>query len=195
MISTPIRDRLLDAAADMTCATGWREVTMAKIAQHVGVSRQTVYNELGSKPQIAENLVLRELARFLEVVSATLMEHEDVVDGLRSAAEEALLLAEENAILKAALTAAHAGTNDLLPLLTTNADRLIEQATSVVLAVVDEHYGDLGFSGSERKLTVETLVRLVVSHMLQPHHPAAATSDHIAWIAARILDRPYRSRG
>jgi len=85
VISTPLRDRLLDAAADMTCATGWREVTMAKIAQHVGVSRQTVYNELGSRPQIAENLVLRELARFLEVVSATLMEHEDVVDGLRSA--------------------------------------------------------------------------------------------------------------
>lgn len=188
--SDRLPERLLDAAAEITCDSGWGEVTMAKIAGRVGVSRQTVYNELGSKPAIAEALVLRELGRFLEVVTQRLRAHRDVVDGVREAAEQALLFGQDNALLKAALTSAHGGGNDLLPLLTTRSDRLIEQAVAVVSAVVHEQYGDLGLADAERQLAVETLVRLVLSHVLQPHHSAAATSDHIAWIAQRVLRRP-----
>ena len=55
------RDRLVTAAARFTAANGWAELTMAKLADLVGVSRQTVYNEIGGKPQLAEAMVLREL--------------------------------------------------------------------------------------------------------------------------------------
>ena len=61
------RDRMLAAAARFTAEHGWGALTMGKLADLVGVSRQTVYNELGGKPQLAEAMVLRELELFLEL--------------------------------------------------------------------------------------------------------------------------------
>ena len=60
---------MVAAAVRMNTTEGWSHVTMSRLAQAVGVSRQTVYNEIGSKPQLAEAMILRELDRFLEVVS------------------------------------------------------------------------------------------------------------------------------
>ena len=62
------RDRIVAAAVEMTTSSGWAAVTMARLADAVGVSRQTVYNEVGSKPALAEAMVLEELTRFLGVV-------------------------------------------------------------------------------------------------------------------------------
>ena len=42
---------------------------MARLADAVGVSRQTVYNEAGSKPLLARAMILRELERFLGLVT------------------------------------------------------------------------------------------------------------------------------
>ena len=42
---------------------------MARLAEEVGVSRQTVYNEVGTKPGLAEAMILSELDRFLGVVN------------------------------------------------------------------------------------------------------------------------------
>lgn len=42
-----LRDTLLDAARDLLGERDWSEVTMADIATAAGVSRQTLYSELG----------------------------------------------------------------------------------------------------------------------------------------------------
>ena len=60
-----LRDRLCDAATTVIAEEGWARVTMARLADEVGVSRQTVYNEIGTKSDLAEAVVLRELDRFL----------------------------------------------------------------------------------------------------------------------------------
>ena len=62
------RDRIVAAAVEMITSSGWASVTMVRLAESVGVSRQTVYNEVGSKPALAEAMVLEELARFLGIV-------------------------------------------------------------------------------------------------------------------------------
>ena len=184
-----MRDRQLDAAGAITAESGWGTVTMTKIADRVGVSRQTVYNEL-AKAHIAEELVLRELERFLEVVGERLLAHTEVVAGVRAAAEAALELAGHNPLLRAALTSAHVGGNDPLPLLTTNSERLIDRAGAVVLAIIDETYGDLGVTGAQLATMVDSIVRLVLSHILQPRKSSEQSADDIAWIAARVLAPP-----
>src|SRR5512145_677214 len=108
-----LRDRLLDAAASITAAEGWGAVTMAKLAEEVGVSRQTVYNELGSKPRIAEELVMRELDRFLDIVRGRMSGETEIVVALQSACEGALEAAATNPLLKAILESAHTGGSDL----------------------------------------------------------------------------------
>ena len=64
---------------------------MARLADEVGVSRQTVYNEIGSKPRLAEAMILRELDRFLGVVTVAFDEHPtDLVAAIGAASEQVL---------------------------------------------------------------------------------------------------------
>ena len=89
-----MHERVVAAAAALTLEVGWASVTMGKLADRVGVSRQTVYNEVGSKPQLAEEMVLAELAKFLAVVDAAFDRHpDDLVDAIRAAACGVLELA------------------------------------------------------------------------------------------------------
>src|SRR5512144_2774934 len=118
-----MRDRIVDAAAQLTVSEGWAGVTMARLADRVGVSRQTVYNELGNKHALAEAMVMRELERFLGVVGEAFDAHPDsLVDAIRAAARGVLELAQANQLLKAVVSATHGADTELLPLLTTDAD-------------------------------------------------------------------------
>ena len=97
--------RVIAAAAELTAETGWSAVTMGKLAERVGVSRQTVYNELGNKAALAEAMVLRELEAFLRGVESAFDDNpDDLVAAIRAAAESALTRAVTNPLLHAVLT-------------------------------------------------------------------------------------------
>ena len=70
-----LRDSIVDAARAQTVATGWDGVRMGGVAGAAGVSRQTVYNEFGSKAGLADALARREVDRFVSAVRAALAEH------------------------------------------------------------------------------------------------------------------------
>jgi len=194
-VAADMRDRLVEAAAAITCEAGWSAVTMSKVAARAGVSRQTVYNELGSKPALGQAMVLRELERFLAVVAAELDSHDDLVEAIRSAAEKILVMAAENPLLHAVLASAHSGSGDgsangdLLPFLTTDAAPLIGAATAVIADRVPSRYPDLGLTERELGVAIDAIVRLVLSHVMQPDADPGATSDDLAWIVARVLGR------
>src|ERR687898_1804425 len=83
----PLRDRLCDAAVHVLTTEGWGRVTMARLADEVGVSRQTVYNEIGTKSDLAEAVVLRELDRFLAGVVRSFDENPtDLIQAIRDSA-------------------------------------------------------------------------------------------------------------
>lgn len=182
-----LRDRLLDAAAATTARDGWGAVTMAKLADEVGVSRQTVYNELGSKPRIAEELVMRELDRFLEIVRSRMAAEDELVQALRSSCEGALEAAAANPLLKAILESAHTGGSELLPLLTTESQGLIEAATVVVIDSLDEQGFETGMDEAELRVAVDAIIRMVLSHMMRPAKPPAEAAADIAWVAGHVI--------
>jgi AcrR family transcriptional regulator len=186
-VRTLLRDRLLDAAASLTAAEGWGAVTMAKLADEVGVSRQTVYNELGSKPRLAEALVMRELDRFLEIVRGRMAAETELVEALRSACEGALETAAANPLLKAILESAHTGGSDLLPLLTTQSQGLIEGASAVVLESLEEQGFETGLDAAELRTAVDAIIRLVLSHVMQPAKSPAEAAADIAWVAGHVV--------
>ena len=192
----PVRERVLDATARITVEDGWGAVTMARVASIAGVSRQTVYNEYGAKPALGQAMVLRELERFLAVVAHELDTHDDLVDAIRSAAEQTLLLAQANPLLNRLLASAHgvsAGApgadTGLLPFLTTDGAPVIAAARDVVLARL-ARFPDLGLSPGEVDASIDAIVRLVLSHVMQPGAEPARTADHLAWIVARVLREP-----
>lgn len=186
---TLLHERLLDAAQEITVGSSWSDVTMARIAEMAGVSRQTVYNEFGSKPELADELVMRELGRFLEVVRAQLVEHPDVIDGIRGACQGALDMAESSPLLRAVVSSIHLRENDLVPLLTTESQAVIDTARATVVGVILEKHPGLGITDDQLESAADAVVRLVLSHVMRPSVPSAEAAAQIAWIAGRVLAR------
>ncbi len=182
-----LHERLLDAAQEITVGSGWSDVTMARIAVIAGVSRQTVYNEFGSKPELANELVMRELGRFLEVVRTQLLEHEDFVEGIEAACRGALSMAESNPLLRSVIASIHQRENDLVPLLTTESQGVIDVAKAAILGVVHDKHPDLGLTDDQLDGAVEAIVRLVLSHIMRPSYSAEEAAAQIGWIAGRVV--------
>lgn len=179
-------ERVVTAAAELTLEVGWAGVTMAKLAERVGVSRQTVYNEVGSKRQLAEEMVLAELATFLAVVEAAFGAHPDaLVEAIRAASRGVLEHAEHNALLQAVVSGSYGAETELLPLLTTRNDALVQATTEVVRGHVATY--PLDIDDRHRDAAIDMVVRLVLSHVVHPAGSPAATADDIAWISERTL--------
>ncbi|MEH6379323.1 helix-turn-helix domain-containing protein, partial [Streptomyces sp. KLMMK] len=66
------RELLLDAAFAALRTRPWNGVRMVDVAAAAGVSRQTLYNEFGSKDGLARALVRREAETFLAGVERAL---------------------------------------------------------------------------------------------------------------------------
>jgi AcrR family transcriptional regulator len=176
------RDRLLEAAARFTAEHGWGALTMGKLADLVGVSRQTVYNELGGKPQLAEAMVMRELDLFLDHVDSAFVEHpDDLVAAIEEAAYRVLDLARTDPLLHAILSSSQGADSELLPLLTTNSEGLLEAAGQVIRS----------HEAPRIEVLIDMVVRLVLSHVMQPTGEPADTAATVAWIAARVLAEPH----
>jgi AcrR family transcriptional regulator len=179
------RERLLAAAAALTCADGWASVTMGKLAAQVGVSRQTVYNELGSKTELAEALMLRETDLFADGVAQVIAAHPGrPVDGITAAFRHTLEAARDNPLLKTVLGAPH---EDFLPLLTTQPEAVLSRAVAAVAPMLERAYPGAGLGASEWTVAVEAFVRLLLSHLVQPTGSIEHATGQMRWVVARIL--------
>ncbi|GGV25515.1 TetR/AcrR family transcriptional regulator [Streptomyces griseoflavus] len=98
------RESLLDAAYTALARRPWSAVRMVDVAAAAGVSRQTLYNEFGSKDGLARALVRREADGYLAGVERALTAHADPRDRLTAAAEWTVASARGNPLVRAMLT-------------------------------------------------------------------------------------------
>ncbi|MEU9571311.1 TetR/AcrR family transcriptional regulator [Streptomyces massasporeus] len=98
------RESLLDAAYAALVRRPWSAVRMVDVAAAAGVSRQTLYNEFGSKDGLARALVRREADGFLAGVDRALTGPSDPRDRLTATAEWTASAARENLLVRAMLT-------------------------------------------------------------------------------------------
>jgi AcrR family transcriptional regulator len=181
-----MRERVIGAAITLTIEDGWAQVTMARLADAVGVSRQTVYNEIGNKPRLAEAMILHELERFLALVTLAFDAHPtDLIAAIRDASRSVLEASHDNPLLRAIVSATHGADTELLPLLTTHAGALLSTAKAVVVERVAPY--DVKLSPTQLDAAIDVVVRVVLSHVMQPSASPRRTADDVAWIAARVL--------
>jgi AcrR family transcriptional regulator len=188
-VTTTLRRQLVSAAVDLTLAHGWSQVTMSRLAAEVGVSRQTVYNEIGTKSALAEAMILSELERFLAVVTEA-FDHQpdDLVAAIEEATRGVLELAQGNDLLKAVVSATHGADTELLPLLTTHSESLLAVAKEVVAERVSAY--PVPLDPDRLDAAIDVVVRVVLSHVMQPSASPAETAAALAWICSRVLRKP-----
>ncbi|WP_395573360.1 TetR/AcrR family transcriptional regulator [Streptomyces sp. BK79] len=99
------RESLLEAASAALTHRPWSAVRMVDVAAAAGVSRQTLYNEFGSKDGLARALVRREADGYLAGVERALSgDPDDPRERLAATAEWTASAARRNALVRAMLT-------------------------------------------------------------------------------------------
>ena len=179
------RQRILDAAVEMTTETGWASVTMSRIAERCGISRQTVYNDIGAKPALAKSLILRELEEFLSIVSTAFDQEDDFLAAIRQATRSVLDRAHDNKLLHAVVSATHGADTELLPFLSSHSKGLLGHSTEIIHKHIQRF--DHGLSASQAEAAIEMMVRVVLSHVMQPTKSPEETAEDMAWLMSRVL--------
>ena len=178
------RESLLDAAYTALGRRPWSAVRMVDVAAVAGVSRQTLYNEFGSKEGLARALVRREADAYLAGVERALVSRAEPRERLAAVAEWVVSAARGNALVRAMLTGCW---GERLPSPTLSAvpsssavpaqrraDGPLPSPGDFVALVRDRAVGALAVSGASKSETAELaracelVVRLGVSCVLAP---------------------------
>jgi AcrR family transcriptional regulator len=176
----PLRDDLLDAAARLIIERGFRRVRMQDVADAVRVSRQTVYNEFGDKWHMAQALTLRENDRYLDAVDEALGRHADLYAAVEAAVTYTLATAADDPLKKAILTGA--GSEDLLPLITTRAQPVLFEAKRRIIEHALRQWPHL--DPAEVTDVADVVVRLTISHIVLPTDPPEIVAARLARLVA-----------
>ncbi len=180
-----VRERVLDAVDACLLERPWAAVSMAEVARGAGMSRQTVYNEFGSREALAQGYVLRETARFLEAVERAVLDHRDDARAAVSAAFAVFLTsAAERPLIRA--IAGPGGSDELLTLVTTGGGPVLAVATDRLAAVMAEGWPQADSEGT--RAVADVVVRLGISHAALPTGPTEATAAAVARILGPHLD-------
>lgn len=174
-----LRELVLISLEELLAERPWSEITMTHIARHAGVSRQTLYNEFGSRDTFVAAYVLWASGQFLDEVERTVSAHRDSLEGaLAAALEHILTLASEHPLVRG--LEATTGEQGLLALVAGNTGRaLLTTTTDRLVHIIDATWPSIG--ATHRDLLAEVIVRLSLSHLLvSTHTPKKAAAQVVA---------------
>ncbi|MEC3978586.1 TetR/AcrR family transcriptional regulator [Amycolatopsis sp. H20-H5] len=178
-----LREALLDAATELLPDRGYAALRMADVAARAGVSRQTVYNEFGSKAALTQAVTLRTTSEFLDGIRQRFDEADGLLAGIRCAVTFTIEHGRRNRLVAAAL-----GTDageDLLPLLTTKGEPILTAATELAAGQYRELEPTL--SEDQAALLAEAVVRLSLSHLVLRTHSAVEAADTVCAVMAPAI--------
>lgn len=181
-----VRAAALDAVAEAVVARDGSVSTaafsMAEVATRAGVSRQTLYNEFGSRDGLLTALADRENALLLARVLQELDTHgDDIVGAVSAAAEVAVRMAADNVLHKALLT----GETSTVGLLVAHGESLLLRSQSELSTFMLARFPAL--DPADTALLVGVVTRFVQSHLLLPYEPADVVAAQVHRLVERYL--------
>lgn len=181
-MASPAREQLLDAVDLLLAERPWAKLSMGEVARAAGLSRQTLYNEFGSRTEFAEAMVVREAERLLAGPEQALAGHaDDPRAGIEAALRSFLEAAAHNRLVEAMVAEADDG---LLAVVTTRG-AVLDTATERLTAVVVNTYA---VDAGEARRLCEIVVRLGISHATLPAGAPEATATAITAVLGPHLD-------
>ncbi len=193
-MSGRLRDVIVAAAGERSLAVGWSGVTMVAVAQQVGVSRQTVYNEVGTKASLSRLVVADATDELLAVFDVALGSHPgDVVAGVRRAVHDLAAAMSLRPMVGVVVAGIHGVDAAALPVPAAELSEVLERATDLFARHLDraiDHPADESVTDVDRAVIATAVVRLVLSTAAAPANRTGSngsSGDEIAWVTARLL--------
>ena len=160
---------------------------MVAVGERAGVSRQSVYNEFGSRSGLAEALIQRETGVFLAAVAQAFSHAANPVAGITAASQAVLELGEQNELLAAAVSVEPGTSSELLQLLTSQSQPIIDAATALVGDWLGAQLADSPSTPDSPEATAGVVVRLVLSFLIRPQGSPEQMADAVGAAAAGML--------
>ena len=175
-----LRDSVLDAMRELLLSRDWSAITLADVAGAAGISRQTIYNEFGSRQGLAQGYALRLADRLVGAVDDAISSNVGDVyaaflQGFRAffseSAADPLVISLLTGVAKP----------DLLQLITTDSGPIITHCSERLTATFQHSW--VKASEEDAGILARAIVRLAMSYVSMP--PEA---DHdVAADLARLM--------
>ncbi|MFN2518273.1 MAG: TetR family transcriptional regulator [Jatrophihabitantaceae bacterium] len=181
-----LRDTIVAAVDDLVRSRGWSATTMSDVAASAGVSRQTVYNEFGSRGSLVEAYVLREIESLVSAVEAAVRASQEDPHGAMHAAFGLFLkLASDEPLVQVIVADAEGG--QLIRLLTGLGRQVaIERIGRLIVQVWPQ------VCMADADLLAESMARLAISHALLPTSDPEDTATAVTRMVAPFIDQILR---
>ena len=181
-----MRDSVLDAMREELLGKDWSAITLTDVARTAGVSRQSIYNEFGSRQGLAQRYALRLADRLVDDVSRAIDDHIGdlygaFLDGFRS-----FFTASATDPLVVSLLSGKA-KSDLLQIITTDSGPIITHCSQRLTAALTHSW--LRPGAGEAGVLSRAIVRLAMSYVSMP--PEA---DHDVAADLAQLMTPFAER-
>lgn len=181
-----LRDLVLDAMRDQLQTKDWSSITLSDVAKAAGISRQTIYNEFGSRQGLAQGYALRLADRLVDAVDDAIYANVGDVyvaflEGFRAFFAESAA----DPLVISLLTGA--AKPDLLQIITIDSAPIISRASARLTSSFMESW--VQCSEEDAGVLARAIVRLAMSYVSMP--PEA---DHdVAADLARLMT-PFAER-
>ena len=181
-----LRNSILDAMRQELLGKDWSAITLTDVARTAGVSRQSIYNEFGSRKGLAQGYALRLADRLVDAVAGSIHRnqgdvHAAFLEGFRGFFTES---AADPLVIS--LLSGEAKP-DLLQIITTDSGPIITHCSSRLTDAVMQSW--VRPTESDAGVLARAIVRLAMSYVSMP--PEA---DHdVAADLARLMT-PFAQR-
>ena len=181
-----LRDTVLDAMREELLAKDWSAITLSDVARTAGVSRQTIYNEFGSRQGLAQAYAMRLADRLVGAVSAAIVANVGDVYAAFLQGFRAFFSESAADPLVISLLSGEAKP-DLLALITTDSGPIISHCSARLTESFISSW--VGTTEEDAGVLARAIVRLAMSYVSMP--PEA---DHdVAADLARLMT-PFAER-
>lgn len=181
-----LRDSILDGMRELLLTRDWSAITLSHVATAAGISRQTIYNEFGSRQGLAQAYALRLADRLVDQIDDAIEGnvgdiyaafHQGFRDFFTESAADPLVISLLTGDIKP----------DLLQLITTDSGPIISRCSERLTSTFVDSW--VRASEEDAGVLARAIVRLAMSYVSMPPE-----SDHdVARDLARLMT-PFAER-
>jgi AcrR family transcriptional regulator len=181
-----LRDSILDGMRELLLTRDWSSITLSDVAKAAGISRQTIYNEFGSRQGLAQGYALRLADRLVDQIHASINDNVgDVYAAFLQGFRDFFTESAADPLVISLLTGS--SKPDLLQIITTDSAPIITRCSTRLTVSLMSSW--VRASEEDAGVLARAIVRLAMSYVSMP--PEA---DHdVARDLARLMT-PFAER-
>ena len=186
--------RILDAAYELFCHIGIQRSTMEDVARRAGISRITVYRRFATKGALVDQLVRREIGRYLDQFRIDIQQAETAADRVVLGFTSALRAFRRNPLIGGLMAA---DPNALVPSTLGDGGRTLATVREFVAGQLRREQ-DAGHVSREvnADIVAELMVRVCSSLLVIPSHIIDLDDDEqLSDVARQFLVPMLEPRG